>query len=178
MPVLHLNTCKTKRLLRNGDVIHLRPNRVVCRLNRIRWALSEFLGVILYNLSSVIAKIISSMPDKMSGRPSALCRTFWAHVRHFSQLMTGQYQWWSLPLLSDILCVLQHAGQNVQQGMSSLPDISRSLPDRSGIFRDHWSLMPNNKVLQQKILGCILSNSFTIFTHVVLLGQKSIYRSW
>ena len=60
--------------------------------------------------SEVITKIISGVPDKMSGRPSALCRTFWAPVGHFLQLMTGKYQWsfllslnrtfyvyWSLP---------------------------------------------------------------------------------
>ncbi len=32
---------------------------------------------------SVIAKIIFGVPDKMSGRPSALSRTFWVPVRHF-----------------------------------------------------------------------------------------------
>ncbi len=36
-------------------------------------------------------------------------------------------------------CVFEPAGQNVRQGLSSLPDISRSLPDMSGIFRDHWT---------------------------------------
>ncbi len=35
------------------------------------------------------------------------------------------------------LWLLNAAGQNVRQGLSSLPDISRSLPDMSGIFRDH-----------------------------------------
>ncbi len=94
--------------------------------------------------NSVIAKIISGVPDKMSGRPSALCRTFWATVRHFPQLMTGKYNWSFLFSLSDILCVLNSAGQNVRQGLSSLPDISISLPDMSGmsgIFRDHWQLI-------------------------------------
>ena len=89
---------------------------------------------------SVIVKIISGMPDNMSGSPSALCRTFWTPVRHFSQLMTGKYQWSFLFSLLDILCVLNSAGQNVQQCLSSLPDISRTLPDMSGmsgIFRNH-----------------------------------------
>ncbi len=36
---------------------------------------------------TVITKIILGVPDKMSGRPSALCRTFWAAVRHFPS-------WW------------------------------------------------------------------------------------
>ncbi len=40
---------------------------------------------------SVIAKIDFGVPDKMSGRPSVLCRTFWAPVRHFSQLMAGKF---------------------------------------------------------------------------------------
>ena len=93
--------------------------------------------------NAVIAKIISGVPDKMSSRPSALCQTFWAAVRHFSQLMTGKYQWSFLFSLSDILCVLNSAGQNVQHGLSSLPDISRSLLDMSGIFRDDWFWMRN-----------------------------------
>ncbi len=86
---------------------------------------------------TVIAKILSGMLDKMSGRPSALCRTFWAAVRHFSQLMTGKYRWSFLFSLSQISCVLNSAGHFVRQGLSSLTDISRSLPDMSGIFRDH-----------------------------------------
>ncbi len=39
----------------------------------------------------MIAKIIIGVPDKMSGRPSALCWTFWAPVRHFSLLMAGKF---------------------------------------------------------------------------------------
>ena len=35
----------------------------------------------------MIAKIISGVPDNMSGRPLALCRTFWTPVRHFPS-------WW------------------------------------------------------------------------------------
>ncbi len=31
----------------------------------------------------------------------------------------------------------RRAGQNVRQAFSALPDILRSLPDMSGIFRDH-----------------------------------------
>ncbi len=57
---------------------------------------------------------------KMSGRPTALCRTFWAPVRHFSQLMTGTYQWSFLFSLPDILCVLNPAGQNVRHILRSL----------------------------------------------------------
>ncbi len=58
---------------------------------------------------------------------------------HFQ--LTGKYQWSFLFPLSHILSPLNTAGQNVQQGLSSLPDFSRSLPDMSGmsgIFRDHW----------------------------------------
>ncbi len=54
--------------------------------------------------------------------------------------MTGKYQWSFLFSLSDILCELNPAGQNVRQDLSLLLDISRSLPDMSGmsgIFRDH-----------------------------------------
>ncbi len=34
------------------------------------------------------------------------CQTFLAPVRHFSQLMTGKYQWSFLFSLSDILCTI------------------------------------------------------------------------
>ncbi len=77
----------------------------------------------------------------MSGRPLAICQTIWASVRHYSKFMTDTYKWSLLFSLSDILCVLNPAGQNVRQGLSSLPQISRSLPDMSGmssIFRNHW----------------------------------------
>ncbi len=51
--------------------------------------------------------------------------------------MTGKYNRSFLFSLSDISCVLNSAGQHVRQVLSSLPDISTSLPDMSGIFRDH-----------------------------------------
>ena len=88
--------------------------------------------------SVVLAKIISDVPDKMYGRCSVFCRTFWTPVRHFFLIITGKYQWSFLFALSDLLCVLKPAGQNAHQGLSSLSDISRSLPDMSGMFRDHW----------------------------------------
>ncbi len=43
--------------------------------------------------------------------------------------MTGKYQWSLLVSMSNILCVLNPARQNVWQSLSSLPAISRSLPD-------------------------------------------------
>ncbi len=39
--------------------------------------------------NTVLAKIISGLPDKMSSKSSMLCGTFWSPVRHFSQLMTS-----------------------------------------------------------------------------------------
>ncbi len=39
----------------------------------------------------VLAKIISGLPDKMSGRLSILCRTFWSSAGHFYPLMTSKY---------------------------------------------------------------------------------------
>ncbi len=64
---------------------------------------------------------------------------------HFKPLSDMFLSWWLVNIsshsffsLSDILCVLSPAGQNVRQGLGSLPDISRSLPDMSGIFHDHW----------------------------------------
>ncbi len=43
------------------------------------------------------------------------------------------------PLLSDIFTALNPAGQSVRQCRSPLSDISRSLPDMSGLFREDWS---------------------------------------
>ncbi len=40
---------------------------------------------------SVLAKFISGLPDKMSGRHSMPCRTIWSPIGHFSQLMTSKY---------------------------------------------------------------------------------------
>ncbi len=40
---------------------------------------------------AVLAKIISGLPDIMSGKPSMLLGTFWSHVGHISQFMTGNY---------------------------------------------------------------------------------------
>ena len=62
-------------------------------------------------------------------------------VRHFLQLMTGKYQWSFLFSLLDILCVLNPAGQNVQQGLSSQSDIGTSLPDILCMFCDHCRLI-------------------------------------
>ena len=39
-----------------------------------------------------------------------------------------------------IFPVLNPAGQNVRQCLGPLPDITRTLPDMSGIFRDHCSV--------------------------------------
>ncbi len=73
----------------------------------------------------VLAKIISCLPDKMSSRSSKLCRTFWSPCQSFFSVHKRQ--------------ILNPAGQNVQQGQSPLPDISKTLPDMSGmsgIFRE------------------------------------------
>ncbi len=74
--------------------------------------------------------------------------------------------------MSDILCVLNPAGQNVRQGLSSLPDISRSLPDMSGmsgIFRDYCSIAVNTSntdlkliVLLEKLFVFVLTSSAKI----------------
>ncbi len=40
-------------------------------------------------LIPVLAKIISGLPDKMSCRPSMICRTFWLPAEHFSKLMNS-----------------------------------------------------------------------------------------
>ncbi len=84
---------------------------------------------------SVIVKIISNVPDKMSSRPSVLRRTF-EPLSDIFPFMTGKYQWSFLFSLSDMLCILIPAGQD----LSSRPDISRSLLDMSGIFCDHWTI--------------------------------------
>ncbi len=96
------------------------------------------------NHFAVLAKIISGLPDKLSGRASMRCQTFWFDAGHFSQLMTGKYYVLCrtfLSSLSDNFRVLNPAGQNVQQWWSPLLDISRSLSDMSsmsGIFREDW----------------------------------------
>ncbi len=87
----------------------------------------------------VLAKIISSLPDKMSGKPSMLCRTFLFPAGHFFQFMVSKYIWQFLSPMPDIFHVLKPAGQNVRQCQSPLLDISRSLPDMSGIFREDWT---------------------------------------
>ncbi len=68
----------------------------------------------------------SALPDILTS-----CQTFFT--------MTGKYQWSFF--LSDILYESNSAGQNVRQGLSSLPDISRILPDMSSIFCDHWMIV-------------------------------------
>ena len=79
-----------------------------------------------WHAGQYVRQAFSALPDILDP-----CQTF-------SQLMTGNYQWSFLFSLSDILHGLNPAGQNVRQCLSSLPVISRSLPDMSGIFRDHW----------------------------------------
>ncbi len=64
--------------------------------------------------------------------------------------------------MSDIVCVLNPAGQNVQQGLSSLPDISRSLPDMSGIFRDHWEKVYQNMYGQLEPFWNYATMEFTL----------------
>ena len=83
-----------------------------------------------WRAGQIVRQAFGALPDILSP-----CQTF-------SQLRTSKYQWSFLFYLSDILSVLNPVGQNVRQGLSSLPDISRSLPDMSGmssIFRDHCS---------------------------------------
>ncbi len=38
---------------------------------------------------TVLAKIISGLPDKLSCKPSMLCWKFWSPVGHFPHMMTG-----------------------------------------------------------------------------------------
>ncbi len=83
---------------------------------------------------SVVAKTISGVPDKMSGRPSALCRTFWAPVGQFSQLITVVIL---VFLVRHSMCI-EPCWTKCPARSSSLPEISKSLPDMSGmsgIFR-------------------------------------------
>ncbi len=74
-----------------------------------------------------------------------VCQTQYAYKD--TKLDSCWLQVCSFPLLG-ILYVLNPAGQNIQQGLSPLLDISRSLPDMSGIFRVHchifWHATINN----------------------------------
>ena len=81
--------------------------------------------------TSVMAKVISGVLDKMSSWPSALCQIFWALQTFFPD------DDWQISLVILAFLVrhfrwLNPAGQNVRQGLSSLTDLS-------GIFCDHWS---------------------------------------
>ena len=57
----------------------------------LNWYLLTWRRPKVYLEESVIAKIISHVPDKMSDRSSTLCQTFWAPLRHFSRSMTGKF---------------------------------------------------------------------------------------
>ena len=93
-----------------------------------------------YQVAAVVAEIISGVPDTMSGRPSALCRTFWAPVRHFPQLMTGKYHCSFLFSLSEIVCVLNPAGQNVwHHKMFFFPTIP-PLPELGNQSLSHFTI--------------------------------------
>ncbi len=100
----------------------------------------------------------------MSGRSSMLCRTFWSPCQTFFAVNNRQ--------------ILNPAGQNVRQGESPLPDISRTLPDMSGmsgIFREDWRFTPS---LRDRSLfmtgGRAGSNDFLrkIFSRPTRRGKK------
>ena len=71
---------------------------------------------------AVLAKIISGLPDKMSSKPSMLCRTFPSSVGHYSQLITSNFflscQTFSMHL--------------------TLPDMSARILLMSGRGLQHW----------------------------------------
>ena len=75
---------------------------------------------------AVITKIISGVPDKMSGRHSVLCWTFWFPVGHFATWCPANRKLSARHSLPDISSLLTTAGQNVLQCLNSLLDISKS----------------------------------------------------
>ncbi len=97
--------------------------------------------------------------------------------------MTSKYQLSFLFSLSDILCVLNPAGQNVRQGLTSLPDISRTLPDMSdmsGIFRDHcgiaeihWQQLASRLLIRSNWSALILA--VLIFTNWITSTDFSVH---
>ncbi len=88
-----------------------------------------------------------------------------ASAGHFEPLSDIFHSWWLVNISGHscfscrIFYVSKPAGQNVRQGLSSLPDISRSLPDMSGIFRNHWiSLVQWSYFILQVVRVCQLNH--------------------
>ncbi len=75
----------------------------------------------VWRAGQYVRQAFNVLPDILS-----LCQTFFP-------VDNWQISVVILVFLSEILFCLNPAGQNVRQGMSSLPDISISLPDMSGM---------------------------------------------
>ncbi len=112
----------------------------------------------------VIVKVISGVLDTVFSRRSMLCQTFFPW-------MICKYQTFCVELLFSlpvIFHVLNTAGHNARQCLISLPNITRSLTDMSGmfsIFRDHCNLRPpdwtlKNFVRSHPMSRCCITHFF------------------
>ena len=116
---------------------------------------------------TVVAKFIPCVRDKMSGRPSALCRTFSATVRHFSQLMTGKYQLsflFSLPNFYVYWTLLDKMSGKVLPLCRTSAEVCRTCPACPAYFaitavKTHWGICSVKLLIQlvsqQSWLGCV-----------------------
>ena len=98
-PLIRFSSAATRKfsslqydVLYRGGIFQLFGNKLTVLYSRT--LPNEHSGQANTSLQSVLAKIISCLPDKI-GRPSMLCQTFWSPARHFTQLMTSKY--WILP---------------------------------------------------------------------------------
>ncbi len=133
---------------------------------------------------AVIAKIISGVPDKMSGRHSMFCRTFWVPIRHFLTwwlaniwaLMSGIFRDHCIRTISDFdglvglplffLFILQIEGWVGQQQSEHYSDLENgtekwTLPNDnlvpcSGIYK-HW---------EQRLRTLVVTQCVDQFQHV------------
>ncbi len=117
-------------------------------------------------LYPVIAKIISGVLDKMSGRPLALCRTFWACVRHFPQLMTGKYQWsifqrhWTFDMVPKCPRSFNQESRHTNGRMlpNALPPCFSILPGKLKVYYIHHGILSQETSNSDEYLSPVVLN--------------------
>ncbi len=113
---------------------------------------------------SVLAKIISGLPDKMSGRSSMLCRTFWSAAGHFSALMTGKYYILCRTFLAEIFVyrtLLDKMSGNFRTLCRTSAGVCRTCPAcpayfaRTGIYPVFYSVYKSINIEYRSLLEII-----------------------